>query len=120
MTNRICYGVNAASFSPCGTFLALARTDNVVLVYDARFLGGCKKKDAMGSGSGAQAWACLRHPWRPAHSHARGGFGYGVTGIEWVEGFDREDGLGLVTAGADGQCILPCILYITVVFFSFL
>lgn len=138
------YEINSAAFSPDSTLIALARTDNVVLIYDSRFLGRGESGSSAGGGSayagastsastsgrtpllgvehsfsstssvsisggggrndggGARAWACLRHPWRHAHSHARGGFGYGISGMQWVEGLGPHGGLGLVTGGADG------------------
>ncbi|KAH8115806.1 WD40-repeat-containing domain protein [Phellopilus nigrolimitatus] len=78
--------VSFAAFSPDSVLLALARTDDVTLVYDARFLGN-------GRPGGARPWACLRHPPSAA--------GYGTTGLHWVDGFARGS-LGLVTAASDG------------------
>ncbi|OCB86254.1 WD40 repeat-like protein [Sanghuangporus baumii] len=86
-----------ASFSPDGIFLALARSDHRVHVYDVRYLG---------SNESGRPWAELTHPpiERPRNEHEE----YGVTGLRWVEGWSPlgygRGGLGLVTAGAD-DCV---------------
>ncbi|KAL5488363.1 hypothetical protein ACEPAI_6471 [Sanghuangporus weigelae] len=86
-----------ASFSPDGIFLALARSDHRVHVYDVRYLG---------SNESGKPWAELVHPpiERPRNEHEE----YGVTGLRWVEGWSPlgygRGGLGLVTAGAD-DCV---------------
>ncbi|KAI5122139.1 hypothetical protein M0805_000786 [Coniferiporia weirii] len=82
--------VSSAAFSPDGVLLALSRMDNVTLVYDVRFLSD-------GRPGGARHWACLRHP----HRESTSGFGYGTTGLQWVESFAHA-GPGLVTAASDG------------------
>ena len=90
-----------ASFSPDGIFLALARSDHRVHVYDVRYLS-----DSSGTG---KTWAELVHPpvERPRGEHEE----YGVTGLKWVEGWSPlgsgRGGLGLVTSGADGKNSSP-------------
>ena len=76
-----------ASFSPDGIMLALGRTDNLVSVYDVRFLTNKKGH--------VQPMVQYAHPSKEYSA------GYGISGLEWVEGFGRGS-LGLLTAGSDG------------------
>jgi len=74
-----------AAFSPDGIFLATAQTDDVVQLYDTRFL--------------TEPVLTYRHEQR-RHNDGQGD-NYGITGLKWVNGWKRG-ALGLVTAGSDG------------------
>ena len=81
-----------AAFSPDGILLALARNDHRTHLYDVRYLS----EDPV---------AELEHlpVERPRADHEE----FGITGLYWVEGWNEvrtaQGGLGLVTAGADGN-----------------
>ena len=73
--------VTASSFSPDGMFLALARNDNEVHIYDVR--------------NTKTIYLEFKHPRKEFTMN------YGITDCSWIEGF-IPGGLGLVTAGSDG------------------
>lgn len=76
-----------ASFSPDGILLALSRTDNIISLYDVRFM--------LSKSQQARPIAQYEHPSKEYSA------GYGISGLNWVEGFGRGS-LGLLTAGSDG------------------
>ncbi|KIK71038.1 hypothetical protein GYMLUDRAFT_235419 [Collybiopsis luxurians FD-317 M1] len=78
-------GVNSATFSPDGIFLAVARADGRALVYDSRFLGEGELCDFEHNGPSAVS---------PQHSS------YGITHAEWRNLPNNQ--LGLLTGGPDG------------------
>jgi WD40 repeat protein len=80
--------VNCATFSPDGIYLAAARNDNIVDVYDSRNLedGPLYK---------------FKHQ-DPNHG-TPGIESYGIVEAQWVTGFNGQ-GLGLISGGNDG-CI---------------
>lgn len=77
--------VNCASFSPDGIFLALARNDDLIHVYDTRFMD--------------KILHTFRHDeeHRSVERHRE----YGVVSAKWLEA-PGGGGLGLITAGTDG------------------
>lgn len=85
--------VSRATFSPDGIFLALARNDNDVHVYDSRNLG---------------RGVLYRFSHHNVNSHhntkhmAYGSDAYGVVEANWVTGFDGK-ALGLISGGDDGK-----------------
>ena len=76
--------IMSSSFSPDGMFLALARNDNEVHIYDIRKI--------------PEAYLELKHE-RKRHTGP-----YGITGCSWVNGL-IPGSLGLVTAGSDGTSL---------------
>lgn len=72
-------------FSPDSVYLAVARSDNLTHVYDARFLG-------------PRYLYALPHG--PAVEATREDSQYGINRIEWLQ--DGAHGLSLVSCGADG------------------
>lgn len=79
--------VNCAAFSPDGIYLAVARSDNVVHVYDSRNL----EKGSLYT---------FRHNY--PNREVAGFKGYGIVEAQWVTSFDGR-GLGLVSGGNDGN-----------------
>ncbi|KAI0793404.1 WD40-repeat-containing domain protein [Abortiporus biennis] len=78
--------INDMSYSPDGIYLALARTDNCVQLYDSRYLRkGCHILD-------------LQHQTPSNKDH------FGVVKIEWVQA--AMGSYGIVTGGADGHVLL--------------
>ncbi|EAU90534.2 hypothetical protein CC1G_00918 [Coprinopsis cinerea okayama7 len=83
-------GINDISFSPDGIYLALGRYDNMVHVYDYRFLG---------------RGPLYRHRHQDAvNNHQPSYKPCGVTKLDWVQSL-RTSRLGLVSGGNDGT---PC------------
>jgi len=78
--------VNCAAFSPDGIFLAVARNDNVVHVYDSRNL----ERGVLYS---------FQHNY--PNREVAGFKGFGIVEAQWVTSFDGR-GLGLVSGGNDG------------------
>jgi len=84
--------VNCTAFSPDGIYLAVARNDNVVHVYDSRNLE-----------RGVLHYFKHNYPNR----EVAGFKGFGVVEAQWVSSFDGR-GLGLISGGNDGrmtQCL---------------
>ena len=79
--------VNCAAFSPDGIFLAVARNDNVVHVYDSRNL----ERGVLYS---------FQHNY--PNREVAGFKGFGIVEAQWVTSFDGR-GLGLVSGGNDGK-----------------
>lgn len=83
--------VNCAMFSPDGIYLAAARSDNVVNVYDSRNL---------------ERGVLYKFQHQNPEQKAAGYEGYGIVEAQWVTGFDGRR-LGLVSGGNDGKTIVP-------------
>ena len=79
--------VNCTAFSPDGIYLAVARNDNVVHVYDSRNL----ERGVL---------HCFQHNY--PNREVAGFKGYGVVEAQWVTSFDGR-GLGLISGGNDGM-----------------
>ena len=79
-------GMNRARFSPDAIYLAVARSDDVVHVYDCRMIG----KGVLHA---------FEHT--GARRNSPGMDTYGVVDLQWLESRARR--LGLVTGGADGE-----------------
>ncbi|KIY52977.1 hypothetical protein FISHEDRAFT_34491, partial [Fistulina hepatica ATCC 64428] len=78
------FEVSVASFSPDDHYLALACSDNTILVYDARFMDGLLAE--------------YSHDGAPRVTDSD----YGVVGAQWcLSPFDSSR-MGLVTGGNDG------------------
>ena len=82
--------VNHARFSPDAIYLALARHDDVVHVYDCRMIG-----------------RGVLHAFEHTNAHRRVHRTdcYGVVDLQWRESRARR--MGLVTGGADGEPSAP-------------
>lgn len=83
--------VQQVLFSPDSLYIAVARNDNVTLVYDARFLNKGPLYD-------------LPHL-SPDEGSEEDNY-YGIPKIEWLE--DHTRGLSLVSCGADGMATVYC------------
>jgi WD40 repeat protein len=79
--------VNCASFSPDGIYLAVARNDNVVHVYDSRNL----ERGFL---------YAFKHNY--PNREVAGFKGFGIVEAQWVTSFDGR-GLGLISGGNDGK-----------------
>lgn len=78
--------INCAVFSPDGIYLAVARNDNIVDVYDSRFL---------------ERGFLHRFRHEDPNFNTPGFFGFGIVETQWKESFDGRS-LGLITGGNDG------------------
>jgi WD40 repeat protein len=81
--------VNYTTFSPDGIYLAVARNDNVVHVYDSRNL----ERGVLHS---------FKHNY--PNREVAGFKGFGVVEAQWVTSFDGR-GLGLISGGNDGKVV---------------
>lgn len=79
--------INCAVFSPDGIYLAVARNDNIVDVYDSRFL---------------ERGFLHRFKHEDPNFNTPGFYGFGVVEAQWKESFEGR-GLGLITGGNDGN-----------------
>ena len=79
--------VNSASFSPDGIYLAVARNDNRVHVYDSRMLERGLLHEFEHNG-----------PSRVSPSKTS----FGISGAQWIQSLSSNR-LGLVTGGNDGE-----------------
>jgi hypothetical protein len=79
--------VNCTAFSPDGIYLAVARNDNIVHVYDSRNL----ERGVL---------HCFQHKY--PNREVAGFKGFGVVEAQWVTSFDGR-GLGLISGGNDGM-----------------
>lgn len=79
--------VTCSVFSPDGIYLAVARNDNEVHVYDSRNLG-----------RGVLYRFCHQDPNRDTPGYR----GYGIVEAQWAPNFDGR-GLGLISGGNDGK-----------------
>lgn len=98
--------VVSAAWSPCGTYIAAARDDDYIDLYDHRFL----RSTPVTRMRHKTLWYELKQ--RPARNlegrdsgccflpekHPRNG----VTALQWVQGAGYFGGLGLITGGSDG------------------
>jgi len=78
--------VNCTAFSPDGIYLAVARNDNVVHVYDSRNL----ERGVLHT---------FQHNY--PNREVAGFKGFGIVEAQWVTSFDGR-GLGLISGGNDG------------------
>ena len=80
--------VRAVSFSPDGLFLAVARSDDELHIYDSRFLGRSR--------------APMRRFLHWGEDCCLTGDRWGIVDAVWVDGWCGK-GLGVVTGGSDGE-----------------
>lgn len=87
--------VNCATFSPDGIYLAAARNDNIVDVYDSRNL---------------EEGPLYKFKHQDPNHGTPGIESYGIVEAQWVTGFNGR-GLGLISGGNDGKAfpIISCI-----------
>lgn len=86
--------VNCATFSPDGIYLAAARNDNVIHVYDSR---------------NVEDGPLYKYKHQDPNHGTPGIESYGIVEAQWVTSFN-ERGLGLVSGGNDGKPFPCCIL----------
>lgn len=87
--------VISCKFSRCGNYLAVARNDDRVHIYDPRFL----------KEHGAPILAYRHSPLPNRDFRSDPSKSWGITAMYWVEGL--WEGFGLVTGGGDGTSY-PC------------
>lgn len=98
--------VVSASWSPCGTYIAAARDDDWIDIFDHRFLRpspvmrlshATPPKQTLRkalSRNGDESQCCQVVEKHPKH---------GVTGLAWTRGTGYFGGLNLLTGGSDGK-----------------